>query len=145
VNNINLTRKGVDMITYARVLRDGSASIINPYYGENAGYSGVNDPDGFDYVAYGRFMNRTSTDSNAYPGNTNGNKIFPLDVSTSEVTTESGRQSYFEIAVDTGDPFHQDIYNSTTVGADLNADATGQYEWREPMYVINLYSTLETM
>lgn len=139
VSNINLTRKGVDMITYARVLRDGPSSIINPYYGENAGYSGVNDPDGFDYVAYGRFMNRTSTDSNAYPGNTNGNKIFPLDVSTSEVTTESGRQSYFEIAVDTSDPFHQDIYNSTTVGADLNSDATGQYEWREPMYVINLY------
>ena len=139
VSNLELNRRGVDMITYARVLRDGSASVINPYYGENAGYSGVNDPDGFDYVAYGRFMNRTSTDSNAYPGNTNGNKIFPLDVSTSEVTTESGRQSYFEIAVDTSDPFHQDIYNSTTVGSDLDADAIGQYEWREPMYVINLY------
>ena len=133
-------RKGTDMITYARVLRDGESSLINPYYGENPGYSGIPDADGFDYVAYGRYMNRDTGDSPAFPGNTQGNRIFPLDIATTEVTTAGGgRQNYFQIAVDTTAPGYADIYNESTVGAGTDADDLGQRKWREPMYVINLY------
>jgi hypothetical protein len=133
-------RKGTDMITYARVLRDGESSLINPYYGENPGYSGIPDADGFDYVAYGRYMNRDTGDSPAFPGNTQGNRIFPLDIATTEVTTAGGgRQNYFQIAVDTTAPGYADIYNESTVGAGTDADDLGQRKWREPFYVINLY------
>ena len=132
-------RKGTDMITYARVLREGDDGTINPYY-DQAGYSGIPDADGNSYVAYGRYMNRDTGDSPAFPGNTQGNRIFPLDIATTEVTTAGGgRQTYFQIAVDTTATGYADIYNQATVGASTDADDYNQREWREPMYVINLY------
>ena len=132
-------RYGTDMITYARVLRDGGAATINNYY-DQSGYSGVPDADGFSYVAYGRYMNRDTADSPAFPGNTQGNRIFPLDIATTEVTTAGGgRQTYFQIAVDTTDPGYAAIYNQSTVGGNTDSDDYDQREWREPMYVINLY------
>jgi hypothetical protein len=132
-------RKGTDMITYARVLREGDRGTINPYY-DQSGYSGIPDADGNSYVAYGRYMNRDTGDSPAFPGNTQGNRIFPLDIATTEVTTAGGgRQTYFQIAVDTTAPGYADIYNQATVGANTDADDLQQREWREPMYVINLY------
>ena len=136
---LELTRFGTDMITYARVLREGDDGTINPYY-DQAGYSGIPDADGNSYVAYGRYMNRTTQNSPAFPANDNGNRIFPLDVATTEVTTAGGgRQTYFQIAVDTTDPGYAPIYNQATVGAPTDSDAPLQFEWREPMYVINLY------
>jgi hypothetical protein len=132
-------RKGTDMITYARVLREGDGGTINPYY-DQPGYSGVPDADGNSYVAYGRYMNRDTGDSPAFPGNTQGNRIFPLDIATTEVTTAGGgRQTYFQIAVDTTAPGYADIYNESSVTASTDADDLRQREWREPMYVINLY------
>ena len=139
-DTLDFQRRGTDMITYARILRDGPDSYINPYY-EQSGYSGIPDGDGNSYVAYGRFMNRTTQNSPAFPSNDDGNRIFPLDVSTTEVTTAGGgRQSYFQIAVDTSAPGYDPIYNSDIpVGLFANSDELAQYEWREPMYVINLY------
>jgi hypothetical protein len=139
-DTLDFQRRGTDMITYARVLRDGPGSYINPYY-EQSGYSGIPDGDGNSYVAYGRFMNRTTQNSPAFPSNDDGNRIFPLDVSTTEVTTVGGgRQTYFQIAVDTSAPGYDPIYNSDIpVGLFANSDELAQYEWREPMYVINLY------
>lgn len=132
-------RKGTDMITYARVLREGDSGTINPYY-DQSGYSGIPDADGNSYVAYGRYMNRDTGDSPAFPGNTQGNRIFPLDIATTEVTTAGGgRQTYFQIAVDTTDPGYAAIYNQATVGGNTDSDDYDQREWREPMYVINLY------
>jgi len=132
-------RKGTDMITYARVLREGDDGTINPYY-DQSGYSGIPDADGNSYVAYGRYMNRDTQNSPAFPSNDNGNRIFPLDIATTEVTTAGGgRQTYFQIAVDTTDINYAAIYNTATVGANTDADDSAQYEWREPMYVINLY------
>jgi hypothetical protein len=139
-DTLDFQRRGTDMITYARVLRDGPGSYINPYY-EQSGYSGIPDGDGNSYVAYGRFMNRTTQNSPAFPSNDDGNRIFPLDVSTTEITTVGGgRQTYFQIAVDTSAPGYDPIYNSDIpVGLFANSDELDQYEWREPMYVINLY------
>jgi hypothetical protein len=135
-------RRGTDMITYARVLRDGpdpdffNFAYINPDY-EGSGQSGIPDADGNSYVAYGRFMNDSSGDSPAFTGNSNGNTIFPLDIATTEVNTAGGgRQTYFQIAVN---PPSGDIYNTSDPGANTDSDSTGQKEWREPMYVINLY------
>lgn len=143
-DSIELDRRGVDMITYARVLRDGpdpdffNFAYINPEY-DGLGDSGIPDfTDNNSYVAYGRFMNNTSLDSPAFPLNANGDRIFPLDVSTTEVTTAGGgRQSYFQIAVDTSAPGYDAIYNTSDPGAGTNSGQ--QTEWREPMYVINLY------
>jgi hypothetical protein len=139
-DTLDFQRRGTDMITYARVLRDGPSSYINPYY-EQSGYSGIPAGDGNSYVAYGRFMNRTTGNSPAFSANDNGDRIFPLDVSTTEVTTQGGgRQSYFQISVDTSAPGYDAIYNSDIpVGLFANSDELAQYEWREPMYVINLY------
>jgi len=136
---LEATRYGTDMITYARVLREGDSGTINPYY-DQSGYSGIPDADGNSYVAYGRYMNRDTGDSPAFPGNTQGNRIFPLDIATTEVTTAGGgRQNYFQIAVDTTATGYADIYNQATVGANTDADDLQQREWREPFYVINLY------
>jgi hypothetical protein len=135
-------RRGTDMITYARVLRDGpdpsffNLAYINPDY-EGLGQSGIPDADGNSYVAYGRFMNDSSGDSPAFTGNANGNTIFPLDIATTEVATAGGgRQTYFQIAVN---PPSGDIYNTSDPGSGTDSDDAGQQEWREPMYVINLY------
>ena len=135
-------RRGTDMITYARVLRDGpdpsffNLAYINPDY-EGLGESGIPDADGNSYVAYGRFMNDSSGDSPAFTGNANGNTIFPLDIATTEVATAGGgRQTYFQIAVN---PPSGDIYNTSDPGSGTDSDDAGQQEWREPMYVINLY------
>jgi hypothetical protein len=123
-------------------LRDGpdpdffNFAYINPDY-EGSGQSGIPDADGNSYVAYGRFMNDSSGDSPAFTGNSNGNTIFPLDIATTEVNTAGGgRQTYFQIAVN---PPSGDIYNTSDPGANTDSDSTGQKEWREPMYVINLY------
>jgi hypothetical protein len=142
-DSIGLDRRGVDMITYARVLRDGpdpsffNQAYINPDY-QGLGQSGIPDADGNSYVAYGRYMNNITGDSPAFTGNANGNAIFPLDIATSEITTAGGgRQTYFQIAVDTTAPGYADIYNTFDPGPNTNSDP--QREWREPMYVINLY------
>lgn len=139
-DTFDLDRRGVDMITYARVLRDGPAddgfAYINPSYG-GLGDSGIPDADGNSYVAYGKFMNIT-LDSPAFPGNAQGNTIFPLDITTTEVSTAGGgRQTYFQIGIDTTST--GDIYNTYDPGTGTNSDSNGQKEWREPMYVINLY------
>ncbi len=139
--SLSTARKGVDMITYARVLRDGSDDLglanINTGY-NGPGQSGIFDADGNSYVAYGRFMNDVSGDSPAFTGNANGNTIFPLDVTTTEITTAGGgRQTYFQINIDT--TLTGDIYNTYDPGTGTDSDDPGQQEWREPMYVINLY------
>jgi len=136
-------RKGVDMITYARILREDGDNIldqINPYVGD---YSGIfspeypTDPD--RYIAYGRYTNSISGDSPAFSGNANGNQLFPIE-SVIETTTNSTRQTYFKITVD--DSVTGAIYNEAGMNSQPNAsnDATndGVNEWREPFYVINL-------
>ena len=139
-DSFDVDRRGVDMITYARVLRDGpdpdlsNEAYINPEY-EGLGVSGIIDfTDNNSYVAYGKFMNIT-LDSPAFPLNADGDRIFPLDVSTTEITTAGGgRQTYFQIAVDTSAPGYDAIYNAVSP-----ALSSFGREWREPMYVINLY------
>ena len=144
-------RKGVDMIVYARILRDSSNifNAINPVIGAS---SGIKDNISVDplqenrYVAYGRYTNDTSLDSPAFPSNAQGNKIFPLTNATS-ITTNSTRQTYIKVVTNNAIPGINMIYNQTgpngASNANMNADQPGVKEWREPFYVINLVKDID--
>ena len=136
------TRFGSDIITYARVIRDkdseNTTDQINPILGS---YSGILDDVTHDpsqkyrYPAYGRFTNSITPDGPEFPSNGSGNHEFTI-LEVNDVTTNSTRQTYFRIQLTEG------IYNQLgTSGASnffMNADEPGVMEWREPMYVINL-------
>lgn len=134
-------RKGADIITYARVLRDRNVATsgqINPGLAVNSGLLDdlAHDPLQINrYPAYGRFTNYLTPDGPEFPSNGNGNYEFTiLDVNS--ITTNSNRQTYLRIQLT------QDIYNRFGMNGAANvnndADNPGVMEWREPMYVINL-------
>jgi hypothetical protein len=138
-------RKGADIITYARVIKDKFTTTateqINPVLGN---YSGIQDDVVHDpllvnrYVAYGRFTNSITPDAPEFPSNGSGNHEFTI-LEVNDVTTNSTRQTYFRIQLT------ESIYNELGMNGHSNPilghnDATndGVLEWREPMYVINL-------
>ena len=137
---LDQARRGVDMITYARIMRENfytaipSGEQINP--GLSA-YSGISDQDVppasqvHKYPAYGRFTNTTGA---IFPNNGGGNKEWTI-TGFSEETTNSTRQSYFKVT--TQDDFYLNSFQDfASDGAGASDD--GPLEWREPMYVINL-------
>jgi hypothetical protein len=132
-------RRGVDMITYARVLRDKYKDATTPD-GEQmnpgiSGQTGITDPsfplDYYRYPAYGKFTNTTGTSQ--FPSNGNGNIEFDI-TNIQETTTNSTRQSYFKITT------QQDIYahENQNLAGGANSAAPGPTNWREPFYVINI-------
>ena len=142
----SVIRKGTDLITYARVLRDDAFTVsnqINPAVGNFTGKFSPEFPtDQNGYVAYGLYTNQISGDSSAFTGNGLGNKLFPIE-SVIETTTNSTRQTYFKITVD--DTTTGSIYNELGMNSGIappqssnNATTGGVNEWREPFYVINL-------
>lgn len=146
---VDIRSKGVDLITYARILKDGidptnaAYSLFNPII-SGGGNSGIPHTDGLDYVAYGRYTNYITQDSPAFPSNANGNREFNL-LSATDTFTYSNLQGYVRLEID---PFtYGSIYNTpgpnsaTTVDLDANDD--GVMEWREPMYVINLVKNVD--
>jgi len=65
-------RKGADIITYARIIRDYNSATdsdqINPGLGQDSGILDASDPSNtYKYVAYGRYTNSLSGDSPAFP------------------------------------------------------------------------------
>lgn len=141
---VGIRRKGADIITYARIIKDYNTAIasdqINPGLGQYSGILDSSDPfNTYKYVAYGRYTNSLSGDSPAFPSNGQGNKTFPI-IEAGDVTTNSTRQSYFRIVVD--DSITGSIYNEAGMNGasntNNNANEDGVMEWREPMYVINL-------
>jgi hypothetical protein len=140
-DDVTTISKGVDMMLYARVLKDGidpstGTALFNPLL-SGGGLSGIpNTSDGYDYVAFGRYMNYITQDSSAFPSNGNGNGIFPI-TSVDEIATYSGRQTFLNVEVS------QQIYNEAgpqygSGNTDLDADDEGPMNFREPLYVINL-------
>jgi hypothetical protein len=138
---LDQTRWGTDIITYARILKDKDDTYtnqINPILGTNSGILDdlVHDPLQINrYPAYGRFTNSITPDGPEFPSNGNGNYEFTI-LDVNDVTTGSTRQTYLRIQLT------EDVYNQSGLfGAfNLNNNATeaGVMEWREPMYVINL-------
>lgn len=138
-DDITFITKGVDMIMYARVLKDGLYSdgqaLFNPLL-SGGGLSGIAHTDGFDYVAYGRYMNDITIDSPSFPSNSNGNNVFQVS-SVEEQVTYSGRQTYLKLEL--GQQFYNEAGPQYGTGnADLDADDQGPMQFREPLYVINL-------
>ena len=137
-DDITQISKGVDMMIYPRILKDGPNvfdSLFNPLV-SGGGLSGIPHTDGFDYVAYGRYMNYITQDTSVFPSNTNGNNIFQV-TDVNEQNTYTGRQSFLRIELD------QSFYNESgpqygTGNVDLNANDEGPMQFKEPLYVINL-------
>lgn len=134
-------RRGVDMLTYARVLRDKFKDATTPD-GEQmnpglSSHTGITDPafplDYYKYPAYGKFTNTTGTSE--FPNNGHGNKEFTI-TAVQETTTNSTRQSYFKITTDPSTPIYAHEFQSLNTGAASND--TGPNNWREPFYVINI-------
>lgn len=139
-------RMGVDLITYARVIRDRRTignnynEQINPVLGTSSGItdSNIYDPNlEYRYPAYGRFTNG-SVAGPKYPNSQNGNYEFTISA-VNNVTTNSGRQTYLRIQLT------ENVYNEAGMNGGSNpltskndADNEGVLLWREPMYVINL-------
>jgi len=140
-------RRGVDMITYARVLREKyrTAAPFTPD-GEkmNPGisqYSGIRDNTSFEpapqemiYPAYGRYGAKTTAGlSSEFPNQGTGNKEFSI-TGFQETTTNSTRQSYFKVTVDAD--IYEKQFQSLSTGNDASDD--GPSDWREPFYIINI-------
>jgi hypothetical protein len=143
-------RKGADIITYARIIRDYNSATttnqINPGLGTSSGITDPSDPSNlYKYIAYGRYTNSAGGGTSpAFPSNGSGNKIFPI-TEVGDVTTNSTRQSYFRIVVDdsaTGAIYNQAGMTGAT-NTTNNANAAGVMEWREPMYIINLVKNVD--
>ena len=141
---LDQTRFGTDIITYARVIRDkystDTTQQINPILGDDSGLIDdlIHDPSQeYRYPAYGRYTNSLTPDGPSFPSNGSGNFEFTI-LDVNDITTNSGRQTYFRIQVD------EQVYNELGVNGDgtlnfsNNAAESGVMEWREPMYVINL-------
>lgn len=147
---LDQTRKGADIITYARVIKDkysfDSTEQINPVLGNFSGISDdiIHDPSGLNrYPAYGRFTNGLAPGAppgvpGIFPLNDDGNREFTI-TDVNDITTNSTRQSYFRIEL--SDNFYNEAgmngYSNPALSKN-DADNEGVTEWREPMYVINL-------
>ncbi len=124
----------IDMMTYARILRDdGSINLTDINMGI---------PDGFgtNYVGYGKYRNDVTTqDATAF--NTTD---LPLGAAEKEYTINTierktdGRGTYLEIEVGTTE---LDIYGVENTNGDDNFEDAGLKNWTEPMYIINIVRT----
>jgi hypothetical protein len=130
-NSVNPDRNRIiDMISYARMIRDVTGGDINPMEDVNMGIDGA---DGNRYVAYGRWRN-TGQQPGTFAAQANGNGIFNL-VSVERVT--EGRGTYLAFEVD------QDIYGRPNVGGvtDREFEDQGLKDWTEPLYMVNIVRT----
>ena len=145
----NTQRRGADLITYARVIRDkysfDTTEQINPVIANISGLQDdiVHDPTQlYRYPAYGKFTNGNAVGAPPgappFPNNDLGFTEFTI-LDVNDVTTNSTRQTYFRIQLT------EQIYNEAGMNGYSNPilgknDATndGVIEWREPMYVLNL-------
>lgn len=142
-------RRGVDMLTYARVLRDKYKDATTPD-GEKmnpglASLTGINDNltadplQEYRYPAYGLFTNQTTGDGPQYSNNGNGNFEFTI-TGFEETTTNSTRQSYF--VIETDDPIYN-VSSQNKTQFSNNANDAGPIEWREPMYIVNIVKDVD--
>jgi len=141
---IGTQRKGVDMLTYARVINDKykasgtptpNGETLNPGIAE---FSGIRDNLTFEpapqekiYPGYGKFTNATGP--GVFNNNGSGNREFAI-TGFQETTTNSTRQSYFKMT------FSDTIYQHTLqdLASGNNSNDGGPNDWREPFYVINI-------
>ena len=113
----------IDMVSYARVIKDGGE--INP----NESGVGVSD-----YVAYNKYRNSNNPGQGAFNNPEGGNTQFQM--SGFNLKT-SGRSTYYEIEV----PI--DLYNHGSTGGNGNNNFEDQEmkDFTEPFYIVNIIRT----
>lgn len=111
----------VDMVTYARILRDDGQ--INPNEDASMGVNG--------YVAYNKYRNNNTAGQGAFNAVEGGNKIFPMKGFNFKF---DGRENYYEIEI------LENIYNANEVlGAGAHDfDDQVMKDFTEPFYIINI-------
>lgn len=127
--------KIVDMISYARVLRDEIAvPKINPGEDPNMG---INGGDGNNYIGFAKWRNTgggTPQTPPTFSGPSAGNTEFNI----SQVSRKAmGRGTYLEIE------FPTNIYGAISTGGTFNNnfDEDGMKAWTEPVYMVNIISS----
>lgn len=131
--------RGIDMISYARMLRDktGASAEINPT--ESATFGLPDGGSAFRYVGYGKWRKEgaaSAVNSGPFKDAKNGNRSWLIkDVKT---ITE-GRGTFYEIEVqsDTQNPY-PGFYNHKTADGDQDFDEAGVRNWHEPVYIVNI-------
>ena len=118
----------IDMITYARMLRDkaGDEAEINPGEDPNMGIDGG---DGYRYIDYARFRNTSSGSTVFSSSPVKGNKFFNI---TTVNRKKEGRGQYLTIEL------NEAFYAEGGTGGDPNFDDQGCKNFTEPMYIINI-------
>lgn len=132
-NNTNIPTRNrdrcIDMITYARLLKDHESDInqqVNPTEASDMGYSGG---DGYNYIGYDKYRNTTTSVFGA-----NGGKLFDI----AQIKRKAdGRGTYIEIES------YQDFYGYGTTGGNSNSnfEDQGLKDWTEPLYIVNIIRT----
>jgi len=121
----------IDMISYARVIRDEDGGQINP--GED-GAMGIDGFDGNRYIGYGKWRNTAGSTPQVpatFSGPDQGNTIFTISQAK---RISEGRGNYIEIE------FASNIYGAGSVGGTTERDFEddGMKAWTEPVYIINI-------
>jgi hypothetical protein len=122
----------VDMISYARMLRDrrGTSAEINPLEDINMGFNGG---DGYNYVGYGKWRNINQQPGSFASGDMGNNEFVIRGLSRKS----EGRGNYLELQI------NQSIYGRANVGG-VTGRAFADDEmkdWTEPIYMINIVRT----
>ena len=127
-NVFKLRDRCVDIIAYARMMRDNPSSWeINPGEDPSMGIAGG---DGYNYVGYDKWRNISSS-SGAFASGDYGNNIFGIR----EVERVSeGRGTYMRIRTD------RNFYSKSSTGGTTSADFEdeGMKNFTEPLYIINI-------
>ena len=119
----------VDMITYARMIRDGGGNI-NPGEDANMGISS----GGYNYVAYDKYRN-IGQNPNTFGADP---KLGNREIGILSLTRKTdGRGQYIEIETD------GNIYGKAGTGGstDRNFDDNGLKDFTEPLYIVNIIQT----
>jgi len=121
----------VDMVAYARMLRDLETDPNNQINPTEDAAMGVPGGDGYNYIAYDKFRN-TVQNPNTFGGDpAKGNRL--MDIAQIK-RVSNGRGTYLEIETTS------DIYGKASVGgqSQRNFEDQGMKDWTEPIYMINI-------
>jgi hypothetical protein len=123
---VNQRDTHIDVMSYARMIRDTVGGQINPMEDATMGISGG---DGNRYVAYGKWRNQNAAP--AFSSGDQGNNTFPIDAVT---RIAEGRGTYLGVEM-SGNSF---LYNTEGTSGDKNFDEQGMKDWTEPFYIVNI-------
>jgi len=130
--DLNVRDRCIDMISYARMLKDkvGLAAEINPLEDASMGFSGG---DGYNYVGYGKWRN-INQQPGLFAGGDRGNNEFTI---RSLARKTEGRGTYLELSI------NQSLYGRGNIGGvtDRAFADDGMKDWTEPIYVVNIIRT----